>query len=58
MKLIALVEAPDTIQDILSHLGLWEAPLAGPAPPPPRLELQYEPCYDDIPFGPGDTFAA
>jgi hypothetical protein len=60
MKLIALIEEEDVIEDILRHLGLWEEEdrPSGLAPPEViRLEYTYESFHDDLPFGP-DSFAA
>ena len=61
MKLIALIEEPQTIEDILRHLGIFEeagGPIGSSPPPEPfRLEYTYEPFYDDLPFGPGNSFA-
>jgi len=58
MKIIAVIERPAVIRQILDHLGLPTGPASLRAPPelpegvaadPPR-EWSYEPVLDDLPF--------
>ena len=57
MKVLAVIERPAVIQQILAHLGLPTIapslrappdPSAGVATDPPHA-WSYEPCFDDLP---------
>ena len=57
MKIIAVIEKPPVVRQILAHLGLPIATRSlrappdlpeGPAADHPR-EWSYEPCFDDLP---------
>ena len=58
MKIIAVIERPAVVRQILDHLGLPTGAASLPAPPdlpgaqaadPPR-EWSYEPLFDDLPI--------
>jgi hypothetical protein len=58
MKVIAVIERPAIVRQILAHLGLPSIvprlrappdPPEGPAADPPR-EWSYEPCFDELPL--------
>ena len=49
MRVIAVIDDPRVVENILRHLGAWHDPLAGP----PRRHLGavlYEPCDDVDPM--------
>ena len=58
MKIIAVIERPAVVRQILAHLGLptGAASLRAPPDPPDGLaadqprEWSYEPCFDDLPL--------
>jgi len=49
MRILAFIEAPEIIEKILKHLGLWEIKER----PPPRANAppKYEPFIDDYSSG-------
>jgi hypothetical protein len=49
MKVIAVIERPAIIRQILEHLGLSTAAPSFRAPPDPPRESSYEPLLDDLP---------
>ena len=44
MRVIAVIDDPGVVENILRHLGAWHDPPASPAPPGASEPHTYEPC--------------